>query len=144
MSAEHTRARGPNCPGLVSSAPPALCRSVTPDAAGAVHRGLFFPRCCESGGGRQDYRVSQDQHLSTLTAEQRRRGLSRLRFSRYVEEQFRLRYAAINQPKVRPLLVSAALAVVATTIFGMSQQSISVVTATFGPNLRLKWFFTSR
>jgi diguanylate cyclase (GGDEF)-like protein len=76
--------------------------------------------------------VSHNQHLSSLAAEQRRRGLSRLRFSRYVEEQFRQHYTAINQPKVRPLLVLTALVIVAATILGMSRQTITVATATFG------------
>jgi diguanylate cyclase (GGDEF)-like protein len=70
--------------------------------------------------------------MSTLTAEQRRRGLSRLRFSRYVEEQFRQHYGALHQPQVRPLLVLAAVAVIAVTVFGLAEQSISAVTATFG------------
>lgn len=74
----------------------------------------------------------QEKHLSTLTAEQRRRGLSRLRFTRYVEEQFRRHYAALNQPKVRPLLVAAALAVIVVTGLGMAEHNISAVTATFG------------
>jgi len=81
--------------------------------------------------------VSQDKHLSTLTAEQRRHGFRQLRFSRYVEEQFRLHYATLNQPKVRPLLVFAALTVIGVTIFGMAEQNISIVTATFGLGVML-------
>lgn len=73
-----------------------------------------------------------DKHFSTLVAEQRRHGLSRLRFTRFVEEQFRQHYAVLNLPKVRPLLVLAALAVVLVTGFGIAEHNVSAVTATFG------------
>jgi diguanylate cyclase (GGDEF)-like protein len=74
----------------------------------------------------------QEKHLSTLVAEQRRTGLSRLRFTRFVEEEFRQHYAALNYPKVRPLLVLATLAVIVVTVFGIARNDISAVTATFG------------
>jgi diguanylate cyclase (GGDEF)-like protein len=78
-----------------------------------------------------------EQHLSSLVAEQRRRGLSRLRFSRFVEEQFRQHYAAINYPKVRPLLVLAAFAVILVTVVGIYRDDVSAVTATFGLGVML-------
>ncbi len=74
----------------------------------------------------------QDQHWSTLVGEQRRRGLSRLRFSAFVEEQFRQHYAGLSYPKVRPLLVLAALGVIVITGLGVAEHSVSAVTATFG------------
>ncbi len=73
-----------------------------------------------------------EQHLSSLVAEQGRRGLSRLRFSRFVEEQFRQHYARLNYPKVRPLLVLAAFAVIVVTVVGIYEKNISALTATFG------------
>ncbi len=72
-----------------------------------------------------------EQHLSSLVAE-RRRGFSRLRFSRFVEEQFRQRYAELNYPKVRPLLVVAAAAVIGVTVLGIYRENVSALTATFG------------
>ncbi len=72
-----------------------------------------------------------EQHLSTLVAEQRRRGLSRLRFTRFVEEQFRQRYAEINLPKARLLLVLSALGICVSTAFGIVRQSVTAVTAIF-------------
>ncbi len=74
----------------------------------------------------------QEQHLSTLVAEQRRRGLARLRFTRFVEEQFRQHYADLNYPKVRLLLGLAIAATLATTIVGIIWHSVSAITATFG------------
>ena len=74
---------------------------------------------------------AQEQHLSTLVAEQRRRGLSRLRFTRFVEEQFRQHYAELNQAKVRPLLVLATLVMLATTVVGLAKHHVSTVTAIF-------------
>jgi diguanylate cyclase (GGDEF)-like protein len=63
--------------------------------------------------------------------------LARLRFSRYVEEQFRAHYASLNSPKVRPLLVLITLAVVLLTGFGLAQKSVTAVTATFGLGVML-------
>ena len=74
----------------------------------------------------------QDLHQSTLAAQQRRSGPSRLRFPRYVEEQFRFYYADLNLPKVRPLLIIAAAAVVFLTGFGLARDSINPISATFG------------
>ncbi len=111
-----------------------LCRSVTPDAARGAAR-LIFPcllrlRCAPH---EDCVRVSaQEQHFSTLVAKQRRRGLSRLRFTRFVEEQFRQHYAELNYPKARPLLVLAALATCVITGIGMAEHNVSAVTATFG------------
>lgn len=65
-------------------------------------------------------------------AEQQRQGLSQLRFTQFVEEQFRQHYAALNYPKVRPLLVLAAFAVIVVTVVGIYRRDISAVTATFG------------
>jgi len=65
-------------------------------------------------------------------AEQRRRGLSRLRFTRFVEEEFRLAYAGQNFGKVRPLLAISALLVVMVTGHGLWSGDVSAVTATFG------------
>jgi diguanylate cyclase (GGDEF)-like protein len=65
-------------------------------------------------------------------AEQRRRGFSQLRFSRFVEEEFRQHYARLNHAKVRPLLVLAAFAVISITVIGIYQRDVSAVTATFG------------
>ncbi|MBM4196293.1 MAG: diguanylate cyclase [Gammaproteobacteria bacterium] len=75
---------------------------------------------------------TRDLDLSTLVGEQHRRGLARLRFTRYVEEQFRQHYADLNYPKVRPLLVIVTLAVVFLTGFGLARDNITPVTATFG------------
>lgn len=74
----------------------------------------------------------QEQHLSTLVAEQRRHGLSRLRFTRFVEEEFRKYYGAMHHPRVRGLLVLASFTVVAVTGTGMAEQNVSAITATFG------------
>jgi len=74
----------------------------------------------------------QEQHWSTLVGEQRRRGFSRLRFSAFVEEQFRQHYASLSYPKVRPLLVLAAFAVIVITGLGVAEHNVSAVTATFG------------
>ena len=85
------------------------------------------------GNGVGLHRVSgRDLQQSTLITEQQQRGLSSLRFSRYVEEQFRAYYADLNLPRVRPLLVVAALAVVFLTGFGLARSSVSLVSATFG------------
>lgn len=75
---------------------------------------------------------SRDQHLSTLVAEQRRQGLSRLRFTRFVEEEFRRAYAGQNLGKVQPLLVLAAVAVAVVTGLGVWRGEMSSVTAIFG------------
>ncbi len=74
----------------------------------------------------------QDQQLSTLVGEQQRRGLERLHFSRFVEEQFRQHYASLSYPKARPLLMLAAFAVIVITGLGMAGHTVSAVTATFG------------
>ncbi len=81
--------------------------------------------------GRQVQVSVPEQHMSSLVAE-RRRGFSRLRFSRFVEEQFRQRYAELNHAKVRPLLVVAAAAVIGVTVLGIYQDNVSALTATFG------------
>ena len=73
-----------------------------------------------------------EQHLSTLVAEQRRQGLSRLRFSRFAEEEFRRHYGAIHYPRVRGLLVLASFTIVAITGIGMAKHNVSAITATFG------------
>lgn len=73
-----------------------------------------------------------EKHLSSLVGEHRRRGLSRLRFSGFVEDEFRRHYARLNYPKVRPLLVIAAIAVILFTVVGIYERDISVLTATFG------------
>jgi diguanylate cyclase (GGDEF)-like protein len=73
-----------------------------------------------------------EQHLSSLVAEKQRRGLARLRLSRFVEEQFRQYYSHLSCPKVRPLLVLAAFSVIVITVAGIYEQNISALTATFG------------
>lgn len=73
-----------------------------------------------------------EQHLSSLVAEKQRRGLARLRFSRFFEEQFCQHYSQLSYPKVRPLLVIAAFAVIVITIGGIYEDNISATTATFG------------
>ena len=73
----------------------------------------------------------QDRHWSTLVGEQRRRGFARLRFSPFVEEQFRQHFAGINHAKVRVLLVLAAFGVIVITGLGLAEQGVSAVTATF-------------
>jgi len=78
-----------------------------------------------------------EQHLSTLVAEQRKNGLSRLRFTRFVEEQFRQQYAELNHPKVRPLLVVAAFAISVTTGVGLTDGAVSMVTAIFNLSIML-------
>jgi diguanylate cyclase (GGDEF)-like protein len=65
-------------------------------------------------------------------AEQRRRGLSRLRFTRFVEEEFRQAYGRQNYGKVRPLLLLAVLAVIGVTGLGLARGEVSAVTGTFG------------
>ncbi|MCK6371222.1 MAG: GGDEF domain-containing protein [Gammaproteobacteria bacterium] len=83
-----------------------------------------------------------EQHLSSLVAE-RRRGLSRLRFSSFVEEEFRQYYVRLNFPKVRPLLVIAAAAVIGFTSLGIYQQNISALTAIFGLAVMLPLFMAT-
>lgn len=73
----------------------------------------------------------QEQHLTTLVVKQRPHGLSRLRFPRFKEEQFRQHYAALNYAKARPLLLLAAVATCVMTGIGLGRHSISAVTATF-------------
>ncbi|MCC7257917.1 MAG: GGDEF domain-containing protein [Gammaproteobacteria bacterium] len=73
----------------------------------------------------------QEQHLSTLVAEQRRPGFSRLRFTRFVEEQFRTHYGEINHPKVRLLLVLAACGICLSTGYALALSNVSMVTAIF-------------
>lgn len=63
--------------------------------------------------------------------EQQRRGLARLRFSRFVEDQFRQHYAGVNHVKVRALLVLVACGVVLITGLGMAEHRVSAITATF-------------
>lgn len=60
-----------------------------------------------------------------------------------MEEAFRQRYAEINYPKVRPLLVLAAGAVIGVTVFGIFQGDISALTATFGLAVMLPLLFAT-
>ena len=69
--------------------------------------------------------------MSTLIAEQRRRGLSRLRFSRFVEEEFRRHYGAIHHPHVRVLLTLLSGALVGVTAYEMAKHDFSVIITTF-------------
>lgn len=63
--------------------------------------------------------------------EQRRKGLARLRYSRFVEDQFRQHYAGLNNVRVRALLVLVACGVVLITGLGMAENRVSAITATF-------------
>jgi diguanylate cyclase (GGDEF)-like protein len=75
--------------------------------------------------------------MNTLSFEQPRSWLAQLRFNGYLEDEFRQHYAALNQTKVRPLLMLAALAVIGVTVAGLYQQNISIVTTTFGLGVML-------
>jgi diguanylate cyclase (GGDEF)-like protein len=73
-----------------------------------------------------------EQHWSSLVAEHRSRGNALMQFSPYVEDQFRQYYRQANESKVRPVLVVAAIAVIAVTGVGLAEGNVSAVTATFG------------
>jgi diguanylate cyclase (GGDEF)-like protein len=83
-------------------------------------------------GGDQAEVTLDEQHLSARLPGHGRRGRGRLLFSDpFVETEFRRHFAKSSHPKVRPLLVVSALAVVLITGIGMVGHNISVVTATF-------------
>lgn len=64
-------------------------------------------------------------------AEQGLRGFARLRFTRFVEEEFRQHYAKQNFGRVTPLLVLALVAVSVITGYALAKDQISTVMATF-------------
>jgi diguanylate cyclase (GGDEF)-like protein len=76
--------------------------------------------------------ILNEQHWSSLVAEQRSRGSALMSFSAYVEDEFRRYYGRANDSKVRPVLVIAAIAVVVVTGVGLAENNVSAVTATFG------------
>ncbi len=70
------------------------------------------------------------QHLSSLVTE-RRPGDFRLRFSRFVEGEFRRVYAESNYPKTRPILVIGAATIFMALIFAVMHDNLSWQTAAF-------------
>lgn len=70
------------------------------------------------------------QHLNSLVTE-RRPGMFRLRFSRFVEGEFRRVYAESNYPKTRPILVIGAAAIFMALIFAVMRDNLSWPTAAF-------------
>ena len=70
------------------------------------------------------------QHLTSLVTE-RRSGIFRLRFSRFVEGEFRRVYAEASYPKTRPILVIGAAAIFLTLILAVMQENLSWQTAAF-------------
>jgi diguanylate cyclase (GGDEF)-like protein len=70
------------------------------------------------------------QHLSSLVTE-RRPGMFRLRFSRFVEGEFRRVYAESNYPKTRPILIIGAAAIFLALIFAVMRDNLSWPTAAF-------------
>lgn len=79
---------------------------------------------------------AQVPHPHALPVEPRR-GLLRLRFPDYLEEQFRQRHADITQPRVRPLLVLAAFTVCVIVGMGLSRRDLAAATAAFSLLLTL-------
>jgi diguanylate cyclase (GGDEF)-like protein len=73
-----------------------------------------------------------EQRWGLLGAERRRRGYVRMRFTPYVEDQFRQHYARENYPRVRPILIVAAVTLLLITAVGLAEENISAVTVTFG------------
>ena len=69
-------------------------------------------------------------HLTSLVTE-RRPGTFRLRFSRFVEGEFRRVYAETNYTKTRPILVIGASAIFLTLIVAVMRANLSWQTAAF-------------
>jgi diguanylate cyclase (GGDEF)-like protein len=74
--------------------------------------------------------VDVKQHLNSLVIE-RRPGVSRLRFSQFVETEFRRVYAEASYPKARLLLFIAAAAIFVGLILAVMRENLSWQTATF-------------
>ncbi len=70
------------------------------------------------------------KHLTSLVIE-RRPGTFRLRFSKFVEGEFRRAYAESNYPKTRPILVIGAAIIFLTLIIAVMRESLSWQTAAF-------------
>ena len=70
------------------------------------------------------------KHLTSLVME-RRPGMFRLRFSEFVEGEFRRVYAESNYPKTRPLLVIGAAAIFMALIVAVMRERLSWQTAAF-------------
>ncbi|MDP2325719.1 MAG: diguanylate cyclase [Gammaproteobacteria bacterium] len=69
-------------------------------------------------------------HLNSLVIE-RRPGVSRLRFSEFVESEFRRGYAEASYSKTRPMLIIAAAAIFFGLILAVMRENLSWQTATF-------------
>jgi diguanylate cyclase (GGDEF)-like protein len=70
------------------------------------------------------------QHVNSLVTE-RRPGIMRLRFSRFVEGEFRRVYAEANYPKTRTILIIAAAAMFGALIAAVMRDNLSWQTAAF-------------
>jgi diguanylate cyclase (GGDEF)-like protein len=83
------------------------------------------------GGDRVPVNLNET-HWRSLVAEERRRSFGLRRFNPYLEQEFRQHYARVNHPRVRPILMLAALLIIVMTGVGMVAHDLSAVTATFG------------
>lgn len=81
-------------------------------------------------GGATHLSLDVQKHLTSLVME-RRPGMFRLRFSQFVEGEFRRVYAESNYPKTRPLLVLGAAAIFMALIVAVMRENLSWQTAAF-------------
>ncbi len=86
--------------------------------------------------GRTHLSFDVQHHLTSLVTE-RRPGLFRLRFSQFVEGEFRRVYAEANYRKTRPILVIGAAVIFLALIVSVMRESLSWQTAAFMLGLML-------